>query len=154
MSVHPITNWPCCRDFQEPKFERLPAEKIKRPSVPIKSDEESKRDLKVINETCLIASKLMPRLNNHLVTSEMRSHSFEVATNEQFENMQKEMNLMRGHINKILRQMEEVASSLKQQLADIKEERPEKSESVDQAVAEMTPDRPIDKPPENYGLLV
>ncbi len=96
----------------------------------------------------------MPRLNNHLVTSEMRSHSFEVATNEQFETMQKEMNLMRGHINKILRQMEEVASSLKQELASIKNETPEQSESVDQAEAEMTPDRPIDKPPENYGLSV
>lgn len=158
MRMSPLSNSAPCFDRPTPCIPpRLQFQPIEHPALPHLSQPEMDKTLKGINETWNMIQKLLVRINLQHLAAFKRQHHFEVIASEQMETMQKDLNLLRGHMNKTMSQIENL-KQLKQNLEErVKAHETDKSESVDQQETNKTGQaemHPGDAKESGLGLLV
>lgn len=85
----------------------------------------------LINETWSLIQKLLVRINQQQLAAFKRQHHFEVIASEQIECMQKDLNLLRGHMNKAnneILQLQQIKQNLE---SEVRVDETQQSESVD-----------------------
>lgn len=113
---------------------------VEHPVLPIQKEPDVNGIIKTINETWIVTQKLMHSMHQQQINAFKRQHQFEMLTNDQLESMQKDMNLLRGHINKSIKQFKEIHRDITQlgrefEVGDEFEHEKDKSQSVDQPEA-------------------